>query len=126
MTDPLIMSNYRTALFLLTLICFSACRDGASEAVPATAEPPAKVSATPDRAKIKTYQGRGKVTKIDLKLVSAELDHEEIEGLMPAMRMEFYVREKSELEALKVGDEVEFVLEDNAGAEKIISIRKIQ
>jgi len=43
---------------------------------------------------------------------------------MPKMKMEFYVKEKSELERLKVGDTVEFVLEDDAGAERIIKIRK--
>jgi len=64
------------------------------------------------------------VTKINLEIVSVELDHEEIKGLMPKMTMEFYVKEKSELEQLKVGDTVDFVLEDDAGAERIIKIRK--
>jgi len=43
---------------------------------------------------------------------------------MPKMTMEFYVKEKRELEQLKVGDKVNFVLEDNAGAEQIINIKK--
>ena len=43
---------------------------------------------------------------------------------MPKMTMEFYVKEKRELEQLKVGDKVDFVLEDNAGAEQIINIKK--
>jgi len=43
---------------------------------------------------------------------------------MPKMTMEFYVKEKAELEKLKVGDTVDFVLEDNAGVEQIISIKK--
>jgi Cu/Ag efflux protein CusF len=77
-----------------------------------------------DKTKIKTFEGKGVVTKINLELVSVELDHEEIKGLMPKMTMEFYVREKSELEKLKVGDAVDFVLEDNAGAEQITSIKK--
>jgi Cu(I)/Ag(I) efflux system protein CusF len=78
----------------------------------------------PDKPKIKTYDGKGKVTKINLELVSVELNHEEIKDLMPKMTMEFYVKEKSQLEKLKVGDVVDFVLEDNAGAEQIISIKK--
>lgn len=77
-------------------------------------------------SKIKLFNGKGVVTKINLELVSVELDHEAIEGAMPAMIMEFYVKEKSEIEVLKVGDKVEFVLEENFGQEKIISIKKIQ
>ena len=38
------------------------------------------------------YNGKGVVTKINLDLVSVELDHEEIKGLMPKMTMEFYVK----------------------------------
>lgn len=79
---------------------------------------------TSDKSKIKLFDGKGVVTKINLDLVSVELDHEEIKGLMPKMTMEFYVKEKSQLEKLKVGDQVDFVLEDNAGAEQIINIKK--
>ena len=81
-------------------------------------------TATPEKPKIKTFNGKGKVTKINLEIGSVELDHEEIPGIMPPMIMEFSVTKKSELEALKIGDTVDFVLEDNAGAEKIISINK--
>lgn len=87
---------------------------------------PANVAAsnTAEKPKIRTFDGKGVVTKINLELVSVEIKHEEIKGLMPAMQMEFYVKEKSQLEPLKVGDQVDFVLEDNAGSEQIISIKK--
>ena len=81
-------------------------------------------ASTPDATKIKIANGKGVVTKINLELVSVELDHEEIKDVMPAMKMEFYVKEKSELETLKLGDKVDFVLEENHGQEKIISIKK--
>ncbi|MCY7376030.1 MAG: copper-binding protein [Pyrinomonadaceae bacterium] len=77
-----------------------------------------------DKSKIKTFDGTGAVTKINLEIGSVELDHEEIKGLMPAMLMEFYVSDKKMLDKLKVGDKVNFVLEDNAGVEQIISIKK--
>ena len=78
-----------------------------------------------DKTKIKTFDGKGVVTKINLELGSVALDHEEIKGLMAAMQgMEFYVSDKKMLDGLKVGDKVDFVLEDNAGAERIISIKK--
>ncbi len=79
----------------------------------------------PDKPKIKTGDGTGKVTKIDLELGSIELDHDEIKDVMPAMKgMEFYVSDKKMLNNLKVGDKVDFVLEENAGAERIIYIAK--
>ncbi len=79
----------------------------------------------PDKSKIKTADGTGTVTKINTELGSVELDHDEIKGIMPAMEgMEFYVSDKKMLDKLKVGDKVDFVLEDNAGAERIISIKK--
>jgi Cu/Ag efflux protein CusF len=43
---------------------------------------------------------------------------------MPAMRMEFYVKDKAMLNGLKAGDKVDFVLEDKAGAEMIVEMKK--
>lgn len=60
----------------------------------------------PGNSGIKTFQGKGVVTKINLELGSVELDHEEIKGAMPAMIMEFYVNEKDELKTLQIGDKV--------------------
>ena len=87
------------------------------------------VSATPsktsDKPKIKTADGTGIVTKINLELGSVGLDHDEIKGIMPAMEgMEFYVGDVKMLDKLKIGDKVDFVLEDNAGVERIINIKK--
>ncbi len=72
------------------------------------------------------FNGTGRVTKIDLKLGSVELDHNEIVGLMPAMRMEFYVKDKTLLSDLKVGDNVDFVVEYKQGTEIITNIKKHQ
>ena len=72
------------------------------------------------------YSGAGCVTRINMKLGSVELDHKEIVGLMPAMRMEFYVKDKAQLENLKIGDETEFVLEYKQGTEIITNIKKHQ
>lgn len=85
--------------------------------------PSANSNSTPE-VQAKYYNGTGKVTKINMEIGSVELDHEEIKGLMPKMIMEFYVADKSELEDLKIGDQVKFVLEDKAGAERISSIKK--
>ena len=88
------------------------------------ATPSAIPSNTFDKPKIKTANGTGIITKINLEIGSVELDHEEIKGLMSKMIMEFYVSDVKMLEKLKVGDKVDFVLEDNAGVEQIINIKK--
>jgi len=120
---------YGFVLFLFAVI--AACRQNTQSVTIQPAKPTETVSATvtpiislPDNTKIKTYDGKGTVTKINLELGSVELNHEEIKGLMPAMQMEFYVSDKAMLDNLKVGEAVDFVLEDNAGAERIIKIKK--
>jgi len=99
--------------------------------------PPANRTArqTPTEAplpspQVKSYYGAGVITKIvlenpyDKSLASVELDHGEIVGLMPAMKMEFYVKERAMLNGLKVGDKVDFTIEDKGGAEQISAITK--
>ena len=83
-------------------------------------------SAAPANPQNKNYAGKGVVTKINLELVSVEVNHEKIEGLMEAMTMEFFVAKKAELEKLKVGDKVDFVIEYKDAQEKIISIKKAE
>lgn len=70
------------------------------------------------------YPGKGKVTKINTDLGSVELDHQEIVGVMPPMIMEFYVKDKSVLGDIKVGDEVDFILEYKHPSETIVEIKK--
>ena len=118
-----------SALILISSLLSAGCAGPekiANQTAKATPAVAPTIVITPDQSAVKTFPGRGRVTKINLELVSVELDHEEIEGLMPKMIMEFYVAEKRELEALRVGDEVAFVLEDNRGAERITSIKKIK
>ena len=73
-------------------------------------------------ANIKVGYSTGIVTKINTKIGSVELNHKDIPGIMPAMIMEFYVKDKNMLTGLKVGDNVSFALQ--AGNEVIIEIKK--
>lgn len=97
---------------------------------PAASQTPAKTDSPPQKAEVKSYHGTGVVTKIvlenpyDKSLSSVELDHGDIEGLMPAMRMEFFVKEKSLLKNLKVGDKVDFTLETKDSSEIVSQIKK--
>ncbi|HEY0428259.1 MAG TPA: copper-binding protein [Pyrinomonadaceae bacterium] len=120
----------RTKIYIIFILIstISACRQKAAENTNQAIKPAQTTSATPNASPSipvnKSYEGRGVVTKINLELVSVELKHEKIEGLMNAMTMEFYVAKKSELEKLKIGDAVEFVIDYKNGQEKISSIQK--
>ena len=72
------------------------------------------------------YQGRGKITRIDVKGGSVELDHEAIPSAVPAMKKEYLVSDRAMLNGLKLGDEVNFTLRYNNGQETIEAISKIR
>ena len=75
--------------------------------------------------KVEIYHGKGTVTNTNPKFPSVEVDHEEIVGLMPALKMEFYVKDVSLLKNLKPGDKIEFTLENGVGGLKITQITKL-
>ena len=54
-----------------------------------------------------------------------EIDHEPIEGLMPAMMMEWFVEKKSLLNKVKVGDKVKFTVVETGKAEIITTLERI-
>ena len=116
----------------IALLCLACGNDK----VPVNAVPaPTSVSPTPlpptpiptmTQPKNGNYSGKGLVTKVDSKTGSVELNHEEIVGLMPAMIMEFYVKDKAMLNGLAVGDKVDFVIEYKNGTEVIVGLKKIK
>jgi Cu/Ag efflux protein CusF len=81
---------------------------------------------TPSIPKDGNYAGKGTVTKINNETGSVELNHEDIKDLMPAMQMEFYVKDKTLLKGLNVGDKVDFVVEYKHPTEIIAAIKKAQ
>jgi Cu/Ag efflux protein CusF len=96
-----------------------------------TIEPPTQVAApsgTPQAqqtpAPVKSYSGVGVVRLINLKEGWLEIDHEEIKGFMAAMQMEWSVKDRSLLKSVKVGDKVNFTVEDNNGTEFITELKK--
>ena len=124
----------RTAflLFFATLIVAGAnsgCSFSANNNRPNTLSN-SSLNSTENRAastpatEIKYYQSTGIITEVRPESGIVELKHEEIKGLMPAMTMMSYVKNKADLQNLKVGDAVDFTLEDDRGAEKISEIKK--
>jgi Cu/Ag efflux protein CusF len=115
----------KTFILFILILTASACQQKASETKPAqtVAATPQPTASAPKNG---NYNGKGIVKEIHLNEGWVMLDHEEIKGVMPPMKMGFTVKEKTELEKLKVGDTVEFVLEYKDGQENIISIKKAQ
>lgn len=74
--------------------------------------------------KLKNYDGKGVVKKINVENGSIFIDHEDIGDYMIAMKMPFTVADRKILDGLKVGDRATFVLETGAGVERIIKIEK--
>ncbi len=111
-------------IIVFTIIFSFACGQAKSVESVKTAN---QTSQTQVNTEVKTGDSTGVVTKINRESEpngSIELDHEEIKGIMPKMLMEFYVKDKKMLDGLKVGDKVDFTLEDNKGAEMIIKLSK--
>ena len=71
-----------------------------------------------------SYQAVGVVKGLDPKELIIELDHENIPGLMPAMQMQFHVKERSLFDGLVVGDRIKFTVENGVGGLKITAIQK--
>lgn len=107
----------------LSLVFVAACggpshqTNNHSTQTPAASGPGA--AATP-----KGYPGVGTVKAINLKAPSIEIDHGDIEGLMPAMQMEFEVTDPALLNGLAVNDQVDFTVEDHAGTMRVTAIKK--
>ena len=71
-----------------------------------------------------SYKGVGVVKSINLKPPAIEIDHGDIEGLMPAMQMEFPVTDASLLNGIAVNDRIDFTIEAAKGEMKVSAIKK--
>ncbi|MEP7213863.1 MAG: copper-binding protein [Acidobacteriota bacterium] len=70
------------------------------------------------------YPAKGKVSKIDAKRGSIELDHEAIKDVKPAKKTELFVIDSAILKGISVGDTVEFVLRHKDGQEIVTELKK--
>lgn len=105
----------------------------AQAAVPAGTPRPGNTAAPPQfvfpkgtsRAAVKTFSGVGVVRSINFEEGWLEIDHEEIKDFMPAMQMEWTVRDRSMLKSVQVGDKVNFKGEDHNGTQFLTELRKV-
>lgn len=109
----------------LTLACR---RQSQAEKVSPSPQEPVKQSqpAMPGVIVDKPYPGKGIVRIINRKEGWVEIDHEDIEGLMPAMQMEFWIKDRSLLRNIRVGDKVTFVVVETGKGEYLTEIKKTE
>lgn len=124
----ILIMNPRALTICILALLFVGCStisDNATTKTPAANTAPSPTAAsTAKRVTNGDYPGKGQVTKINSDLGSFEMDHEEIVGVMPPMRMEFYVSDKKLLNGLAVGDQIDFTLRYKDGTEVVTAISK--
>jgi len=100
----------------LTLTFAGACSNAGSQKA-ASATPAAAVQVT-------QHKGEGVVKALNPNTPSIEINHGDIDGVMPPMQMEFPVTDASLLNGLAVNDRIEFTVEDAPEGVKVVAIRK--
>lgn len=109
----------------LTIACLAltfACACGGNEAGQKSSNAPASGPA----AAVQTtqYKGLGVVKSINTQTPAIEINHGEIDGLMPAMQMEFPVTDPKLLNGIAVNDRVDFTVENAPDGIKVVAIQK--
>lgn len=102
---------------LLALTFLTACGSGAKQTNPTPSGPAAAVQSN-------SYHGVGVVKSLNPKAPAIEIDHGDIEGLMPAMQMEFPVTDANILNGIAVNDRIDFTIETKAGQMRVTAIKK--
>ena len=69
------------------------------------------------------YPATGVVVLINRQEGWIEINHDEIKGLMPAMQMEFWVKNKSLLDKVKPGDRVDFTVVETPKGEYLTELK---
>ena len=117
----------RLSILLTAILCVS-CGQQSQIDKPAAPSPPPAVAVTPVQYPSpvigQPYPGTGVVTLINFPEGWIEIRHEEIKGLMPAMEMEWWVKDKSLLKSVQVGDKVDFTVVETGKGEFITSLKK--
>ena len=109
------------AVSCLALLFLAAC---GHENTPQTASTPTPASGPAAAVQTSQYKGEGVVKALNPKAPSIEIDHGDIGTLMPAMQMEFPVRDASLLNGLAVNDRIDFTVENAPDGVKVVAIKK--
>ena len=111
----------RLLLCTLTLFCIVSCNGTLATKDSAPEKPSGPAAAT----QTTTHHSTGTVKALDLKRPTIEIDHGDIEGLMPAMQMEFSVKNAAILNGVSVGDRIEFEVTNSVGGLQVTAIKRL-
>jgi len=112
----------RAIIFCGALILLAACGAPPTNKQSASPTPSGPAAAV----QTDTYHGAGVVKAVftNPKAPAIEIDHGDIDGLMPAMQMEFPVTDPKLLNGIAVNDKIDFTIEAAAGQMKVAAIKK--
>jgi Cu/Ag efflux protein CusF len=116
-----------TSVVTVAALAGAACERGARGERGATAggSPAIEATASPTSpAATQTYDIRGTVVAVAPDSGTVNLDHEEIPGVMAAMKMEYQVQDVGMLNGLKPGDRVSGRLQARDGQYLILALEK--
>jgi Cu/Ag efflux protein CusF len=110
----------RLFLLLISLLFIVSCnKQGGKGTTTGPVSGPAAATQTT------THHATGTVTALDMKASTVEIDHGDIEGLMPAMQMDFSVKNAAVLNGIAVGDRIEFEVTNSVGGIQVTAIKKL-
>ena len=110
--------------FLYGLACLALCACGTNQPPASTGTPAASPTGPAAAVAPRSYPAVGVVKAINPKTPSIEILHEDVEGLMPGMQMEFDVTDPALLNGLAVNDRIDFTIEDRTGVMRVTAIKK--
>ena len=112
----------RVVIVSLSLTFVAAC--GVHDAARQPAPTSTPVSGPAAAVASNQYKAEGVVKAINQKGPAIEIDHGDVEGLMPAMQMEFPVTDVNLLNGLAVNDRIDFTIENATDGMKVVAIKK--
>ena len=107
-----------TSLALVFLCACGGNNSNQEQTPPVPASGPAAAVAT------NQYKATGVVKALNVKGPAIEIDHSDVQGLMPAMQMEFPVPDANLLNGLAVNDKIDFTIENAPDGMKVVAIQK--
>ncbi len=115
-------------LVIVPAMLSASCRQTSKAPAAATPTPQTAVATNPLEMPSpivgRPYPGTGTIILINRDEGWIEIKHEEIKGLMPAMTMEFWLKTKSLVDNVRVGDRVDFTIVEESHGEYITEIKK--
>ena len=121
--------NVYPLLIILPLLLIASCQKQeravqTAPPVPASSTIPARPPGYPPPVMNQPYPATGTVVLINRQEGWIEINHDEIKGLMPAMQMEFWVKDKSLFDNAKAGDRVDFTIVETPKGEYLTELKR--